>query len=272
MTTRPGILLTNDDGIQSAGLWAAADALSSLGDVTVVAPGTPSSGSGRGHPASASGRIGVLEKTYGGAAHPVYSVDGTPAQAVLFAVLEIRPAFPALVVAGINYGENVGYGITISGTIGAVLEAAAAGIRALAVSLEMPLAGHRDSTLAYDFSVAAGFTRRFARALMASPLPPDAAAIKVDVPSDATAGTPWKITRLSRSRYYQPEKPDRESLSVPAQIPYRIVFDPREAEQGSDVYALHVERRVSVTPLSLDLTARADFAAVEKALRGMDIP
>jgi 5'-nucleotidase len=265
---RPGILLTNDDGIQSAGLWAAAEALSTLGEVTVVAPGTPSSGTGRGHPGSTSGRIEVMERTYGGANHPVYSVDGTPAQAVLFALLEILPVPPSLVVAGINYGENVGFGITISGTIGAVLEAAAAGIRALAVSLEMPLEGHRDSSLAFDFSTAVRFTERFARILLALTLPPDAPALKVDVPSGATAGTPWKLTRLSRTRYYMPERPNRKSFSDPVQIPYQIVFDPREAEMDSDVFALHVERKVSVTPLSLDLTSRADFTALEKALRG----
>jgi 5'-nucleotidase len=249
-------------------LWAAAEALSTLGEVTVVAPGAPSSGTGRGHPGNASGRIEVLEKMYGGANHPVYSIDGTPAQAVIFALLEILPVPPALVVAGINYGENVGFGITISGTIGAVLEAAAAGIRALAVSLEMPLEGHRDSSLAFDFSTAMRFTERFARILLAFTLPPDAPALKVDVPSGATAGTPWKLTRLSRTRYYVPEKPKRKSFSDPIQIPYRIDFDPREAENGSDVYTLHIERKVSVTPLSLDLTSREDFTALEKALRG----
>ncbi len=264
---RPRILLTNDDGIQSAGLWAAAEALSRLGELTVVAPVAPSSGTARSHPGNTSGRIEVLEKTYGGANHPVYAVDGTPAQSVLFALLEILPAPPSLVVAGINYGENVGFGITISGTIGAVLEAAAAGIRALAVSLEMPIEGHRDSSLAFDFSAAAGFAERFARILLTSPLPPDTAALKVDVPSDATADTPWRLTRLSRSRYYQPEKAERKALGEPAQTPYRLVFDPREAEKGSDAYALRVQRQVSVTPLSLDLTSRSDFTALENALR-----
>jgi 5'-nucleotidase len=266
----PAVLLTNDDGIDSAGLWAAAGALSSLGDVTVVAPKNPSSGTSRSHPASASGRIEVLEKTYGGTSHRVFAVDGTPAQAVLFALLEILPAPPALVVSGINCGENVGYGITISGTIGAVLEAAAAGLPALAVSLEMPLEGHRGDIRFFDFSTAARFTERFARILLAADLPPDAVALKVDVPSDARTDTPWTLTRLSHSRYYVPENPRRESLAEAVQIPYGISFNPREAEKGSDVYALQVERKVSVTPLSLDLTSRAGFASLEAALRGAD--
>jgi 5'-nucleotidase len=265
---RPAILLTNDDGIDSAGLWAAAGTLSSLGDVTVVAPGAPSSGAGRSHPGNTSGRIEVLEKTYGGAGHPVYAVDGTPAQAVLFALLEILPAPPSLVVAGINYGENVGYGITISGTIGAVLEAAAAGLPALAVSLEMPVEQQHGGSQGVDFSSAAWFTERFARTLLAVSLPRDTVALKVDVPSGATAETPWTLTRLSQARYYVPEIPKRKSFSDAAQIPYRISFDPREAKKGSDVYALHVQHKVSVTPLSLDLTSRAGFAALESVLRG----
>ena len=55
---------------------------------------------------------------------------------MLHAVLEILPRKPDLVVSGINYGENVGSGVTVSGTVGAALEAAGLGIPALAVSLE----------------------------------------------------------------------------------------------------------------------------------------
>jgi 5'-nucleotidase len=264
---RPVLLLTNDDGIHSAGLWAAAEALSTVGEVTVVAPSRPQSGTGRSHPATTSGRIEVLEKTIGGVPRKAYSVDGTPAQAVLFGLLEVLSAPPALVVAGINYGENVGLGITVSGTIGATMEAAAAGVRALAVSLEMPLEQQAGATQPADFSASARFTERFARILLDIEVPPDIWALKVDVPSNATAETPWRLTRLSRNRYYVPEKPVRKSFSDPSQIPYRIVFDPQAAEEGSDVYAIRVERIVSVTPLSLDFTARVDFAAWERALR-----
>ena len=63
-------------------------------------------------------------------------MGGTPAQAVQHALLEIVSQKPDLVVSGINYGENIATGITISGTVGAAMEAAAAGIPAMAVSLE----------------------------------------------------------------------------------------------------------------------------------------
>jgi 5'-nucleotidase len=266
--TRPSILLTNDDGIESRGLWAAAEALTHIGDVTVVAPSQQWSGAGRSLPRTTSGKIGVREKIYGGENHRVYAVDGSPAQVVLYALFDILTSPPAIVVAGINFGENVGYGITISGTVGAVLEAAAGGLRARAVSQETPADQKEELGCAVDFSAAAYFTGLFAEKILALPAPTDVAAWKVDVPLGATPETPWTLARLSRTRYYEPVRPERKSFSDAAQIPFRIRFDYGEEEAGSDVHALHVEHKISVTPLSLDLTARADFSEVNAALRG----
>jgi 5'-nucleotidase len=261
------ILLTNDDGIEARGLWAAAEALASVGEVTVAAPDQQWSGAGRSFPRHTSGRIEILEKTYGGQKRKAYAVDGSPAQVVLFALLEILPSPPSLVVSGINLGENVGYGITMSGTLGAAFEAAAAGLPALAVSQVTPSGLLEDDGEA-DFSASMHFTRLFARTIITAGPQEDVAVLKVDIPLGATAATPWTLTRLSRARYYQPMRPERKSFSENTQIPYRIQFDPRMEEPGSDVHALHERRIVSVTPLSLDLTSRADFSELETALRG----
>jgi 5'-nucleotidase len=267
--TRPSILLTNDDGIESRGLWAAAEALAAVGDVTVVAPSQQWSGAGRSFPRTTSGKIDVREKFFGGENHRVYAVDGSPAQVVLFALFDILPSPPSLVVAGINFGENVGFGITISGTVGAVLEAAAGGLRALAVSQETPADLKEDLSCNVDFSSATYFTRLFAEKTLALPVQSDVAALKVDVPLGAVPETPWALTRLSRARYYEPVPPGRKTFSEAVQIPFRIQYDPGKLKPGSDVYALHVEHKVSVTPLSLDLTSRADFPELDAALRGM---
>ena len=135
----PLILLTNDDGIKSPGLWAAAEALSDLGFVTVAAPREQSSGAGRSMPITSDGLIVEEEVVVNGKTWKVYAVGGSPAQAVQHGILEIMPRPPDLVVAGINYGENLTVGITISGTVGAALEGQAFGVPALAVSLEMPM-------------------------------------------------------------------------------------------------------------------------------------
>jgi 5'-nucleotidase len=269
--SRPSILLTNDDGIEARGLWAAAEALSAVGDVTVAAPDRQWSGAGRCLPRNTSGRIEVLEKTIGGRICKAYAVDGSPAQVVLFGLLEILSSPPSLVVSGINLGENVGYGITMSGTVGAAIEAAAAGLPALAVSQTTPSGlGDAIEEGDADFSISAHFASLFARKIIAAGPQEDVAVWKVDVPIGAVKDTPWGLTRLSRIRYYEPMPPDRKTYSDVVQIPYRIRFDHRESEAGSDVHALHTQRIVSVTPLSLDLTARTDFSALEAALRNAD--
>jgi 5'-nucleotidase len=88
MEQRPRILLTNDDGILSPGLWAAAAALSTLGFVTVVAPREQSSGMGRSLPKTSDGIIEERKVQVSGQEWTVFAVGGSPAQAVLHAVLE----------------------------------------------------------------------------------------------------------------------------------------------------------------------------------------
>jgi 5'-nucleotidase len=198
----------------------------------------------------------------------VYAIGGTPAQAVLHAVLEILPDRPALVVAGINYGENLGTGVTISGTVGAALEAAALGIPALAISLETGREFHFTHSTEIDFSAAGHFAAQFGRLLIEKRLPPDVHVLKVDVPSDATTATPWEITRLSRITYYEPIPPERETWEQPGIVSYRVSGDPADDQIDSDVYALRVKRFVSVTPLSLDLTSRIEFKELDRLFRG----
>jgi 5'-nucleotidase len=267
MKKKTSILLTNDDGIRSPGLWAAAEALSSLGYITVVAPREQFSGAGRSLPAGSDGiihpeRIPVKDDTW-----TAYAVGGTPAQAVLHAVLEIMDRPPDLVVAGINYGENVGSGVTISGTVGAAMEGAALDVPSLAVSLQTPKKYHLSYSQDVDFSAAAHFTCLFARLLLEHQLPPDVDLLKVDIPSNATPQTPWEITRLARKRYYRPTRPTRRTWEEPGSVGYTQGDDFHTFPPDSDVYVLQVKRHVSVTPLSLDMTSRVDLRALEKQLK-----
>jgi 5'-nucleotidase len=262
------ILLTNDDGIHSPGLWAAASALSTLGFVHVVAPRQQSSGAGRSLPNSSDGRIELQQVQVNGQVWQVHAVGGTPAQAVLHGVLEVLPEPPDLVVSGINYGENVGSGITISGTVGAALEAAALGVPALAVSLETDVADHLSYSQSIDFSAAAHFTAYFAALELEKRLPLDVDVLKIEVPRDATPDTPWVVTRLSRQRYFVPVRPERRSWSEPGPLGYTLHNDPTHDPHDSDLYALRQRHLVSITPLSLDLTSRVDLAGLERLLRG----
>lgn len=256
------ILLTNDDGIDSPGLWAAAEYLAPLGFVTVVAPRQQWSGAGRSLPLHTEGRIAVQAITVGQQNWKGYAVDGSPAQAVLHAVVELMPRYPDLIVAGINYGENVGSGVTISGTIGAALEGASFGIPGLAVSLQTDPSFHLSNSHDINFAAAGHFTQRFAHLLLYQQRLPDVDVLKVEVPEGATPATPWRVTRLSRTRYYLPQRPERANLGDRAKVGYLRQIEPERVEPDSDVRAL-LDGVISVTPLSLDITSRVDLATIQ---------
>ena len=266
-TSKPRILLTNDDGIQSPGLWAAAAALAAVGHVTVAAPQDQSSGMGRSLPSTSSGIIAEQKLRVNGQEWTVYAVNGSPAQAVQHGVLEIMPKKPNLVVSGINYGENVGLGTTISGTVGAAMEAASLGIPALAISLEAAQRYHLSYSQEVDFSVAAHFTAFFGRILLAKKMPDDVQLLKVDVPSDATPETAWLVTRVARQGYYEPLAPQRQSWNVAARLGYKEVAVLDGEDEDSDVVVLRKHRKVAVTPISLDMTSRVNLAELESRLR-----
>lgn len=266
MSERIQILLTNDDGIQSPGLWAAAAALSKIGYVTVAAPRDQASSTGRSLPRLSDGRIEKTILRINDQEWPVYAVGGTPAQVVLHAVLEIMPGPPHLVVSGINYGENLGTSITISGTVGAAMEGAAMGIPSMAVSLQL-LSNDYLTYADLDFSTAAHFTYQFARMLLEKPLPPDIDLLKIEVPADATPDTPWRMTRLARHRYYLPVSKRPGKWDEPFYIEGRPQVEPGEVAPDTDIHTLLFEHQVSVTPLSLDFTSRVDLETLENTLK-----
>jgi 5'-nucleotidase len=258
------ILITNDDGIGSAGLWAAVEAALPVGEVLVVAPDRQWSGGGRSMPRGVSGRVRSAWREVGDVRVIAHAVDASPALAVVHGVMEFAPRTPSLVIAGINHGANLGTEVTISGTVGAALEAAAFGIPALAISQEMDATYHLTGDPECNYTAAIEFTRRFARRMLQAELPDDVDVLNVNLPSDATPRTPWCLTRLSRRRYFVPLMPDRDAGE--GRPGYRQIEDAEEAEEDSDVRALRVEGQVSVTPLSLDLTSRAAFQGLAARL------
>jgi 5'-nucleotidase len=266
---QPLILVTNDDGIESDGLWALVEALAPLGEVLVVAPDRQWSGGGRSMPPYLTGRLLEATSRVNGADVTAYAVDASPALAVVHAVVELAPRRPDLVVSGVNYGANLGTEVTISGTVGAALEASAFGIPAIAVSQEMDAAYHLTGDEGWDYSAAKTITQQFAQQLLDNALPYDVHVLNINLPSDARPDTPWWLTRLSRLRYYLPTAPDRSNGQGRPGYTTIARFD--RAELDSDVWAVKVDRIVSVTPLSLDLTSRVDFGTLNSCLSGESV-
>lgn len=130
MKKRPLILVTNDDGIHSPGLYAAASVAVKSGDVLIAAPHTQQTGMGRSFPGYPDN--GVIEKIetedmklpgeITGNKILAYGIHGTPALAVAHGILELAEHTPDLCISGINYGENLGSCLTCSGTLGALLK------------------------------------------------------------------------------------------------------------------------------------------------------
>ncbi len=261
------ILLTNDDGIKSPGLWAAAAALESLGYVTVAAPRNQNSGTGRSLPSTSDGIITLEELKVNGRTWKVYAVGGTPAQAVLHGAIEIMPRKPNLIVSGINYGTNIGNGVTVSGTVGAALEGAALGVPSIAISLETPLDTHLSYSTDIDFSTAAYFAAFFGDKLLKQEMPADVHVLKVEIPSQATPETPWEITRLSQTRFYEAIRPDRKTWDQPVRLDYRVAENWDQCGEDTDAYVVHVKKMVSVTPLSMDMTSRVIIKEMDALLR-----
>jgi 5'-nucleotidase len=261
MSDVPLLVLVNDDGIRSPGLRALARALWGLGELLIVAPRDQQTSMGRAF-------VG------GGVAEPVdfrvegkrvraFAIAASPALAVRYAVLICAERRPALVVSGINYGENDGSGITISGTVGAALEAASMDLPALAVSLVVPVEYHYSHSDKIDFTVAAHFARTFAQRILERGMPRGADVVNVNVPQHARKTTAWRWTRVSRYNYYRSiitPTPQGKVLET-----YEWCLEP-PPEPDSDVRAVMVDHVVSVSPLTLDLTARV--SAREKARWG----
>jgi len=263
----PFILVTNDDGIHSPGLHAAVKAVCDLGEVMVAAPRQQQTGASRSYPPVRDKAIYMEEIPVNCRTVVAFGLEASPAQAVMAALLDLAPRPPNLLISGINFGENVGTSVTTSGTVGAAIEAASLGVPGLAVSLETPKEFHYRHSDELDFTIAAAVTRRFAQLVLGGGLPPDVDILKIEVPSDATPDTPWRLARVSRQRYYMPLPSGRRSLGDQKGIDYTRVVNWDTLEPDSDVRALAVDRVVSVSPLSIDLTARVDLGELAADLQ-----
>lgn len=258
------ILVTNDDGIESPGLRAAVEAVLPLGRVIVVAPSRQQTSMGRSLSGDKDAYLQPSEFRANGTRVDAYRCDCTPARAVLHAFdVLFRARKPDLVVSGINYGENLGTNSTISGTIGAALQAATLGARGLTVSLQTEIGNHRRHA-ELEWDVARHFCRKFAALMLEAAMPADVDILNVNVPASATVETPWRVTRLSRQPYFgnRLDNPAPDSRLGDAVCHYG--YDAAKLEPDSDILAVR-GGLVSVTPVSVDLTSRVDLKSFLKA-------
>jgi len=258
MNMRPSILLTNDDGVSSIGLWAAYEALTPIADVTVVAPATQQSAVGRSisifEPLRASRIVMNGEKAW--------SVAGKPTDAVIIGLYALK-LNPTLIVSGINIGENLSFeSIMTSGTVGAALEGSNQGVKGIAFSLQVEDQGEKfddPSTNAQSFDSAKKIVRDVVSRVLAKGFCPHADVINVNIPSVVKGG--YDVTRLARKLFHT----GVEKRLDPRGRPYFWINGPlyEDAEEGTDVHSVR-NGNISVTPITLDCTAHAAHDEIKK--------
>jgi 5'-nucleotidase len=250
------ILLTNDDGIDSAGLLALKRALEPIGRVGVIAPDSNRSAVGRGISIGRSLQVAEVELLDGSVG---YATDGTPVDCVRFAALGLIGDPPDLIVSGINYGLNLGDDITYSGTVAAAFEGILLGVPAIAVS-QQSLSGELDfrAREGYDFDAGAAFVARLVGEVRARGLP-EGTILNVNVPARPRGVA---VARLGKRIYRDRLERQADEHGLRRYSIYNDAPSYHE-EEGTDFHAV-AEGKISLTPIHLDLTSSAAIAELER--------
>ena len=263
------ILISNDDGVFAPGILAAKQAVEDLANVTVVAPDENNSSVGRRMTLFKHLEIKSVELEDGSEA---YSVSGSPADAVIVGAEYVMDVKPDLVITGINQGVNISCDITSSGTVCAAFEAVSLGIPAIAASLFMdPKTSYKQDEngewyLDYDFSLAKRVLHDIVLKIINEGFPDGVDLFNLNVPSNYESEE-VKITRLSdkmidKKVIDKKKKKKAELFNYPLQENQNsddlIMIAPdlvSEYDEGSDGYALMIEKRPSLTPLKVNMTS-----------------
>ena len=258
------LLISNDDGIFSAGVRALANTLAEAGhDISVVCPDRERSATGHGLTLHDPIRAEVVESIF----HPAvkaWACSGTPSDCVklgLWALLDQKPDY---VLSGINQGSNLGTDVLYSGTVSAAMEGVIEGIPGIAFSLT--------SFACREFEPAAKFARMLLDQLAENPLP-QLMLLNVNVPPvpwDAIAGV--SITRQGIRRYFDvfekridPRGKTYYWLTGELQEdlePTPHPFLPPDIQ--TDVQAIR-NNYITVTPLQYDLTCSAGIKSLQSS-------
>jgi 5'-nucleotidase len=238
------ILLTNDDGIDSAGFRALYDALTELGEVTAVAPADDQSAVGRS--ISLGGGIPVESHELG------YAVEGTPADCVIAGLEELVPETD-VVVSGCNKGANLGaYVLGRSGTVSAAVEAAFFDVPAVATSLYIPIEEdvnfHEYETEPAEFAEAARATRYLVEHALDAGVFEQADYLNVNAPVPDDEPASMEITRPSHVYEHDAVHEDGQ-VQLIDRMWERMAQGDVPDPVGTDRRSI-VEGRVSVSPLT----------------------
>ena len=259
------ILVTNDDGVSSPGLWSVAKALADVGEVTVVAPDRDQSGIGTARTLLAVVRVHEVESQVDGI--KTFAVEGTPADCVILATESLSAQPFDLIVSGINQGANLGLDVMDSGTVGATFQAYHRKIPAIAVSVA--------SLTNVQYEAASHTVKCLAQAISQNSFPAPLL-LNVNLPNVATdkiAGVAF--TRLGPKAYLENVERGNDGRRTHYWIKHNKPTNVQVTE-GTDIWAIR-NNYISITPLDLifsngdvasELSALTDEISVALGLNG----
>ena len=246
------ILVTNDDGIFSSGIFSLWEVAKEFGDVTVVAPNSEKSAVGHGITISKPIYIKKITRKnlFNG-----YAVSGTPADCVKIAIKNIMSSPPELILSGINIGSNLGNNIIYSGTVSAAIEGSFLGIPSFAISL--------DTFDPISFITSKSIIRRIINKIGLSKIPLGSI-LNINIPNCSIDEVKGIKSTKQGNQYF---KDSFEECFNPKGIPYYWIKGEMIDNDSSlelDGYAIK-NNYISITPLSFKMTNHSFFDELKKA-------
>jgi 5'-nucleotidase len=250
------ILLTNDDGVHSPAFKAFWRRLVDLklGEVVAVTPEHEMSAAGKSITLHKPLRVNrVSSKIHGDKYGYVHLVSGTPADAVVIAFNLILAEKPCITVSGINMGDNITLdNLFTSGTIAAAIQSLLSGVPAIAFSVEIPPSVERRELKVGSFQHHGEIAAEITRFMVENPLSTPHV-LNVNFPFHMGRDTGVELTSLAKIKFenYILERKD------PRGFPYYWIgsseINVDKSHEGTDLYALTVQKAVSISPISLEV-------------------
>ncbi len=255
------ILITNDDGFESAGLAALIEAVQDLGEVLVVVPASEKSACGHSLTLTKPLRFVQLRDNF-------YKLDdGTPTDCVYLALHALYPEGikPDLVISGINRGANMGEDITYSGTVAGAMEGAIYGIPSIAIS-QVCNANCEETEMDIGYGPAKEVARELAQKVLSKGFPlGERKLLNVNVPP-LPKPKGYRITRAGFRLYANEAHLHRNPRGLEY---WWLGLHPLEwrpgKERDCDFEAIY-QGYISITPIKADLTAYEEIENLRRWL------
>jgi len=246
---KPLILICNDDGVTAPGIQSLIEAVRDLGDIMVVAPDKPQSGTGHGITLNATLRMQKIREEEG---LKVCSCSGTPVDCIKLAIFKMEMK-PAIILSGINHGSNASINVIYSGTMSAAVEGALENVPSIGFSL-------LDHSIDADFTAAKGIARQISIKAIEEGLP-KGVCLNVNIPKlHAEEIEGIKVCRQAKGNWEE----EFEARKDPMGNEYFWLtgtFNNQDHGEDTDIWALE-NNYVSVVPVQHDLTAHTALSEI----------